>query len=94
MSPCQHPAPQALEHFIRRRSHRDLITVGQVLLLPDEPADPPWRLYEVRSGDTLSEIAEARLGDSNRWPEIHDLNRDIVPNPNRIFPGQVLILPR
>jgi nucleoid-associated protein YgaU len=45
-------------------------------------------------GDTLSEIAEAQLGDSSRWPEIHDLNRDIVPNPNRTFPGQVLILPR
>ena len=45
-------------------------------------------------GDTLSEIAEAQLGDSSRWPEIHDLNRDIVPNPDRIFPGQVLILPR
>jgi nucleoid-associated protein YgaU len=85
------------EIFLLNRStisHRDLIAVGQVLLLPDEPADPPWRLYEVRAGDTLSEIAEAELGDSSRWPEIHDLNRNIVPNPDRIFPGQVLILPR
>ena len=74
-------------------ANRNLIAVGQVLVLPSEPADPPWRLYEVRAGDTLSGIADSELGDGTRWPEIHDLNRDIVADPDRILPGQVLILP-
>jgi nucleoid-associated protein YgaU len=54
--------------------------------------EPPT--YTVQLGDSLFRIAESQLGDSSRWPEIHDLNRDILPNPDRIFPGQVLILPR
>lgn len=49
--------------------------------------------YTVKEGDTLFGIAQSELGDGKRWPEIHDLNRDIVADPDRIFPGQLLILP-
>ena len=50
-------------------------------------------VHLVQSGHTLSGIAEQQLGDATRWPEIFDLNRDIVADANRIFPGQVLTLP-
>jgi nucleoid-associated protein YgaU len=46
-----------------------------------------------RPGDTLSGIARDELGGTGRWPEIFALNRDVVVNPDRIFPGQVLVLP-
>jgi nucleoid-associated protein YgaU len=51
------------------------------------------RTYTVQAGDTLSGIAEAQLGDASRWPEIFVLNRDVIANPDRIFPDQVLLLP-
>lgn len=60
---------------------------------------PPWvapqaRTYTVKPGDYLSAIAQQYLGDGNRWPEIYDLNRDLIgPDPNLIHPGQVLTLP-
>jgi LysM repeat protein len=47
--------------------------------------------YIVRAGDTLSRIAERRLGQANRWPEIAALNH--LQNPNLIFVGQELTLP-
>jgi nucleoid-associated protein YgaU len=50
-------------------------------------------VHLVQRGDTLSGIAEQQLGAADRWPEIFDLNRDIVDDPDRIFPGQVLALP-
>jgi peptidoglycan hydrolase-like protein with peptidoglycan-binding domain len=50
-------------------------------------------VYVVQSGDTLSEIAEQLFGDANRWHEIFDLNGEIVSDPDRIVPGQVLTLP-
>jgi len=55
--------------------------------------DPPPRIYVVRRGDTLAKIAEQKLGDDNRWREIFALNGDVITNPNRISPGQVLVLP-
>jgi len=51
-------------------------------------------VYVVQSGDTLSGIAEQRLGDGNRWPEIFDINRELISDPDKIFPGQVLVLPQ
>jgi len=50
-------------------------------------------VYVVQSGDTLSKIAEQHLGDSGRWSEIFDVNKELIDNPDRIFPGQVLTLP-
>ena len=50
-------------------------------------------VYVVQSGDTLSSIAEELLGDSERWPEIYDVNQDLIKDPDKISPGQVLVLP-
>jgi peptidoglycan hydrolase-like protein with peptidoglycan-binding domain len=50
-------------------------------------------VQEVQRGDTLSEIAQRRLGDANRFPEIFDLNSALLDSPDRIFPDQVLTLP-
>jgi nucleoid-associated protein YgaU len=50
-------------------------------------------VYMVQSGDTLSRIAEQELGEADRWPEIFDLNRELISDPDEIFPGQVLALP-
>jgi nucleoid-associated protein YgaU len=41
----------------------------------------------------LSGIAQRELGDASRWPEIFERNRDVISNPDRISPDQVLILP-
>ena len=41
--------------------------------------------YVVKNGDTLSSIA-ARSGE--QWQELWRRNRDHVPDPHRIFPGQ------
>lgn len=51
------------------------------------------RTYTVRRGDTLGSIAARELGDSGRWREIYNANRDVVSNPHRIKPGMVLRLP-
>ncbi|WP_438862205.1 LysM peptidoglycan-binding domain-containing protein [Paractinoplanes aksuensis] len=72
----------------------DRIFPGQVLVLPPRrPVGDIPRLHTVQRGDTLSGIARQKLGDANRWPEIFALNRAILTNPDRIIPGQVLILP-
>jgi nucleoid-associated protein YgaU len=74
--------------------HPDLIFPGQVLILPPVgSAQPAPRFYAVQPGDTLSSIAQQQLGDGDRWPEIFDLNRDVISNPDIIFPSQVLVLP-
>ncbi len=51
------------------------------------------KTYTVKSGDTLSGIAKAHLGDANAYMRIYELNRDQLNDPDKIKPGQVLKLP-
>jgi nucleoid-associated protein YgaU len=50
-------------------------------------------VYVVQRGDTLSEIAEQQLGAADRWHDLQDLNRSLISDPDKISPGQVLVLP-
>lgn len=48
----------------------------------------------VGEGDTLSRIAREALGDAGRWPELCELNRDILgENCDVVIPGMVLNVP-
>jgi LysM repeat protein len=49
--------------------------------------------YTVKSGDTLSGIAQAVYGNSGDWPGIYVDNKNVDPNPNLIYPGQHLKIP-
>jgi len=49
--------------------------------------------YEVQPGDTLWHIAQRTLGAGDQWRSLYALNQDVIgPNPNLIFPGQVLVI--
>lgn len=49
--------------------------------------------YTVQSGDSLSKIAKQHYGDANAWQKIYQANRDVLDDPDKIFPGQTLRLP-
>jgi len=49
--------------------------------------------YTVQKGDSLSKIAKNELGDANAWKKIFEANSDVLDDPDKIFPGQVLKLP-
>ena len=52
------------------------------------------RTYTVKSGDSLSAIAQSEMGDAKRWPELYAANKDAVgKNPDLIHPGLELKIP-
>jgi len=64
------------------------------------------RLYTIKSGDTLSQIAEREMGGASRWMELWRINaavlraaqrpcarRDTMTGPDWIFPGTVIAIP-
>lgn len=48
--------------------------------------------YIVKAGDNLSKISLNILGNANSWDQIYQNNKDIIKNPNSIYPGQKLVI--
>ena len=64
--------------------------------MPDKPSSsgPDFtQWHEVKSGETLSKIAEQYYGDARLYPKIFDANRDVLKDPNVIRVGQKLRIP-
>lgn len=57
------------------------------------PGYTGFRNYTVQPGDTLTKIAQDTYGDGNFQP-ILQANQNIISDPNLIFVGQVLRIPR
>lgn len=56
---------------------------------PEEKAE----FYEIVSGDTLGKIAERYYGKASDYMRIFEANREIIEDPDRIYPGQKIRIP-
>ncbi|GAB2593336.1 LysM peptidoglycan-binding domain-containing protein [Microlunatus antarcticus] len=78
----------------------DRLEVGWRLVVPDDGraddarrGDEAPRTVRVRSGDTLTSVAERELGDAERWTELYRANRDQLSDPDDLPIGLSLRLP-
>jgi nucleoid-associated protein YgaU len=51
------------------------------------------RTYTVKAGDSLSKIAKEYYGNAGDYMKIFEANRDKLSDPNKIQPGQELVIP-
>ena len=61
------------------------------------PADPVIESVQTKriaTGHTLWELSRNYYGDPTRYPEIYDANKWEIHNPNLIYPGQVVVVPK
>ena len=49
--------------------------------------------YTIQSGDTLSKIAKEKYGDAQAYTRIFDANREVIEDPDKIYPGQQIRIP-
>jgi nucleoid-associated protein YgaU len=61
------------------------------------PADPVIASVQTKrvvSGHTLWELSRNYYGDPTRYPAIYEANKWEIHNPNLIYPGQVVVVPK
>ncbi|MGB8692296.1 MAG: LysM peptidoglycan-binding domain-containing protein [Steroidobacteraceae bacterium] len=56
-------------------------------------ANPYAQIHEVQKGDTLGKIAQKYYGDPALYTQIFAANKNQLKDPNKIFPGQKLVIP-
>lgn len=57
------------------------------------PVEDQTQYYIIKSGDTLSAIAQHFYKDANKYPKIFEANREVIKDANLIFPGQKIRIP-
>ena len=57
------------------------------------PVETREEYYVIERGDTLSHIARRYYGNANTWPRLFEANREVIQDPDRIFPGQKIRVP-
>lgn len=79
---------------VEEASKKALLAQKQ-LIFKEAPQQLPSS-YTVRRGETLPQIAgRAEIyNDSSLWPLIYRANRDQIRDPKRLWPGQILSIPR
>ena len=49
--------------------------------------------YVIQKGDSLSAIAKRYYGDAKEYPRIFEANREVIKDPDLIYPGQKIRIP-
>lgn len=67
---------------------------GETSTRTTQPEDTnSGKTYVVKKGDCLWKISKQFYGKGSEYPKIYDANRNIISNPDKIYVGQVLIIP-
>ena len=56
-------------------------------------AEPKLNYYTIQSGDSLSKIAKEKYGDYQKWEALFEANREVIKDPDLIYPGQIILIP-
>lgn len=76
-----------------RGVHTDLAAAAPASAEAGTQQGAKTETYTVAAGDSLSGIAQKKLGDGDRWTDIYAENKDTIHDPDLIYPGERVDLP-
>jgi len=71
----------------------DGMTVSAQTTAQTAAAAQQGTFYQIKSGDSLSKIAKEKMGDAADWKELFEANREVIGDPDKIYPGQTIRIP-
>ena len=84
---------EAMEKAVLMAGNTEGVTEVDVSGLEAPEPEPNVVYYTVESGDTLSKIAKTYLGDAMAYPTIFEANKEVIKDPDLIYPGQKIRIP-
>jgi len=83
--------PSASDSVLTVEAEAPVVSSASAPVVRNDP--PPSRSYTVKKGDSLYNISVQHYGVGNRWQEILDANRAILPSKDHLQPGMRLRIP-
>lgn len=90
----QAASAEALEKAVLMAGNIQGVSEVRVDALSAPPAAEEIELYMIVKGDTLSAVAKRFYGDGNAYSRLFEANREVIKNPDLIFPGQKIRIPK
>ena len=84
---------EAMEKAVLIAGNTEGVTDVDVSGLEHDEPEKDVVYYTVESGDTLSKIAKEYLGDAMAYTRIFEANREVIKDPDLIYPGQKIRIP-
>ena len=54
---------------------------------------PEYEYYTIQTNDTLQKISKKFYGTTRKWRDIYELNRHIIKDPDKVYPGKEIKIP-
>ncbi|MCH2191864.1 MAG: peptidoglycan-binding protein LysM [Gammaproteobacteria bacterium] len=61
---------------------------------PEPISEEEDQYYTIEKGDTLWGIASKTMGNGAKYTEIFEANKEVIQDPDKIFPGQKIRIPK
>ncbi|MCU0559920.1 MAG: peptidoglycan-binding protein LysM [Desulfobacterales bacterium] len=84
---------EAMEKAVLMAGNVQGVSEVNIDQLQAPPVKAKVEYYVIKKGDTLSAIAKQFYGKPNDYPKIFEANREVIKNPDLIFPGQKIRIP-
>lgn len=84
---------EAMEKAVLMAGNVQGVSEVKIDKLQAPPVQKKVEYYLIKKGDTLSAIAKHFYGKPNDYPKIFEANREVIKDPDRIFPGQKVRIP-
>jgi nucleoid-associated protein YgaU len=84
---------EAMEKAVLMAGNVQGVSEVKIDKLQAPPVQAKVEYYIIKKGDTLSAIAKQFYGKANDYPKIFEANREVIKNPDLIFPGQKIRIP-
>ena len=89
----QATSAEAMEKAVLMAGNVQGVSEVNIDKLQAPPVQAKVEYYIIKKGDTLSAIAKQFYGKANDYPKIFEANREVIKDPNLIFPGQKIRIP-
>ena len=89
----QSTSAEAMEKAVLMAGNVQGVSEVKIDKLQAPPVQAKVEYYIIKKGDTLSAIAKHFYGKANDYPKIFEANREVIKNPDLIFPGQKIRIP-
>ena len=84
---------EAMEKAVLMAGNVECVTEVNVDAMYAPEPEPEVEYYTIVSGDSLSKIAKAYYGNAMDYPKLFEANREVITDPDLIYPGQKIRIP-